>query len=45
MPIRVVCSSCQGGFKFADADAGRSGKCPRCKQPLTIPHVARPRTR
>jgi len=37
MSIKVKCKSCGGGFSAKDALAGRRVKCPKCKEPLTIP--------
>ncbi len=37
MAIKVKCGSCDAGFKAKDELAGRRVKCPKCKEPLTIP--------
>lgn len=37
MPIQVVCSGCKARFSVSDQFAGRTGPCPKCKQPITIP--------
>ena len=37
MPIKAQCGSCGTGFKAKDALAGKRVRCPKCKQPLTIP--------
>jgi len=37
MPIQVVCSSCKARFSVSDQYAGRTGPCPKCKKPITIP--------
>ncbi len=37
MPIRVVCPSCECGFSVAEQAAGKRRRCPRCREPLTIP--------
>lgn len=40
MPISVVCSGCKARFTVSDQFAGRTGPCPKCKKPLTVPAVA-----
>lgn len=40
MPIPVVCPGCKSRFTVSDQFAGRTGPCPKCKQPLTIPKPA-----
>ena len=40
MAIKVKCGSCDAGFKAKDELAGRRVKCPKCKEPLTIPSAA-----
>lgn len=40
MPITVVCSGCKSRFTVSDQFAGRTGPCPKCKQPLKIPEPA-----
>lgn len=37
MPISVTCSGCSASFNVKDEYAGKRGKCPKCKEPLTIP--------
>lgn len=37
MPILVVCTGCQARFTVSDQYAGRTGPCPKCKKPITIP--------
>lgn len=37
MAIKVRCGNCEAGFQAKDELAGRRVKCPKCKQPLTIP--------
>lgn len=37
MPIQVVCKGCRSTFTVSDKFAGRTGPCPKCKQPITIP--------
>jgi len=37
MAIQVVCSGCKARFSVSDQFAGRSGPCPKCKKPITIP--------
>lgn len=37
MPIPVVCPSCSSRFTVSDQYAGRTGPCPKCKKPITIP--------
>jgi len=41
MPIRVTCQ-CGQNLNVPDAMAGKTGKCPKCKQPLKIPGAATP---
>lgn len=40
MPIQVVCPGCKSRFTVSDQFAGRTGPCPKCKQPITIPKPA-----
>ncbi len=42
MSIKVKCSSCGGGFSAKDSLAGRRVKCPKCKEPITIPAEVAP---
>ncbi len=37
MPIVVVCTGCKSRFTVSDQYAGRTGPCPKCKKPITIP--------
>jgi hypothetical protein len=37
MPIPVICPGCKAQFTVSDQFAGRTGPCPKCKQPITIP--------
>lgn len=37
MPIRVICPGCHTRFKVGDQHAGKTGACPKCKQPIEIP--------
>ena len=37
MAIQVVCPGCKARFSVSDQFAGRSGPCPKCKKPITIP--------
>lgn len=40
MPIQVVCPGCKSRFSVSDQFAGRTGPCPKCKKPITIPAPA-----
>lgn len=40
MPIPVVCPSCKARFTVSDQFAGRTGPCPKCKQPIKVPTPA-----
>ena len=40
MPIQVVCPGCKSRFTVSDQFAGRTGPCPKCKRPITIPQPA-----
>lgn len=40
MPIPVICPGCKSRFAVSDQFAGRTGPCPKCKQPIKIPEVA-----
>lgn len=40
MPISIVCPSCKARFSVSDQFAGRTGPCPKCKAPITIPKPA-----
>lgn len=40
MPISIVCPGCKARFSVSDHFAGRTGPCPKCKQPITIPKPA-----
>jgi len=37
MAIQVLCGSCKAMFTVSDQFAGRTGPCPKCKAPITIP--------
>jgi len=37
MPIPVVCPGCKSRFTVSDQFAGRTGPCPKCKKPITVP--------
>jgi Zn-dependent protease with chaperone function len=37
MPIQVECAACQFFFRVADELAGRSGKCPKCRERVHVP--------
>ncbi|TWT95889.1 hypothetical protein Pla108_29660 [Botrimarina colliarenosi] len=37
MAINVTCPSCLKRFTVADEHAGKTGPCPACKKPITIP--------
>ena len=39
MPIKVTCQ-CGGSFAAKDELAGKAVRCPKCKQPLTVPAIA-----
>jgi len=40
MAIQVLCSSCGSRFTVSDQFAGRTGPCPKCKKPITVPKPA-----
>ncbi len=40
MPISVICPKCKSRFSVSDQFAGRTGPCPKCKAPMTIPKPA-----
>ncbi|MCE9629793.1 MAG: cysteine-rich KTR domain-containing protein [Planctomycetia bacterium] len=40
MPIPVLCPGCKSRFAVSDQFAGRTGPCPKCKQPIKIPALA-----
>ena len=42
MPITFFCSSCGRQLKARDEGAGKTGNCPDCKTPFTIPAAAIP---
>lgn len=44
MPINVTCEHCQKVMKVADDMAGKRGKCPSCKNKITVPGAAPPAT-
>jgi hypothetical protein len=35
--ISVFCDHCRARFKAADHLAGKRGRCPKCRQPITVP--------
>lgn len=37
MPIVVVCGSCQASFGAKDSDAGKRGRCPKCRGEIVVP--------
>lgn len=37
MAIRVLCGGCRTTFTVSDKFAGRTGPCPKCKKPITVP--------
>lgn len=37
MSIKTSCTHCGVSFKAADSQAGITGKCPKCGQPVTVP--------
>jgi hypothetical protein len=37
MPIQVICPGCHTQFTVGDQHAGKTGACPKCKAPITIP--------
>ena len=37
MPIKFTCPSCGKGLRVADEAAGKQGRCPYCKNPVTAP--------
>ncbi len=37
MPIPVTCPSCHTRFQVGDQHAGKTGPCPKCKNPIKIP--------
>jgi|GEM_PF-2634999 len=37
MPIAVVCPGCAAKLNAPDATAGKTVKCPKCKEPLAVP--------
>ncbi len=39
MAINVTCPSCLKRFTVADEHAGKTGPCPKCKKPITIPEA------
>lgn len=40
MAINVVCPNCRSRFAVSEKFAGKTGPCPKCKQPITIPTPA-----
>ena len=39
MAIAVLCPGCKSQYTVSDQYAGRTGPCPKCKKPITIPAV------
>jgi hypothetical protein len=39
MAIPVICPGCRTTFTVSDRFAGRTGPCPKCKQPITVPNA------
>ncbi|MGL4514741.1 MAG: hypothetical protein ACRCT8_16760 [Lacipirellulaceae bacterium] len=37
MAINVTCPGCMARFTVADEHGGKTGPCPKCKKPITIP--------
>jgi DNA-directed RNA polymerase subunit M/transcription elongation factor TFIIS len=37
MPLKIVCPNCQKALTAKEELAGRVVRCPRCKNPLTVP--------
>ena len=37
MPINVTCPKCLTKFTVGDQHAGKTGACPKCKGPITVP--------
>lgn len=42
MPIAVSCKACGASFRAKDDLAGKTVRCPKCKEPLRIPSAAAP---
>ena len=40
MAIQVLCTGCGSRFTVSDQFAGRTGPCPKCKKPITVPKPA-----
>jgi len=40
MAIQVLCAGCGSRFSVSDQFAGKTGPCPKCKKPITIPERA-----
>lgn len=40
MPIPVICAGCKTRFTVSEQFAGRTGPCPKCKAPITVPKAA-----
>ena len=40
MAIKVICPGCRATFTVSDKFAGRTGPCPKCKKPITVPSDA-----
>jgi len=37
MPISVICPGCHTRFKVSEKFAGKTGACPKCKNPIQVP--------
>ena len=42
MSIPVKCPKCRAEFRVKDEFAGRTGPCPKCKSPITVPRPEAP---
>ncbi|NDC54332.1 MAG: hypothetical protein EBZ74_08580 [Planctomycetia bacterium] len=42
MPIQVLCPGCRSKFTVSDQFAGRTGPCPKCRRPITVPKPEAP---
>ncbi len=42
MSIVFACPSCRAELTISDAAAGKTGKCPHCKGPITVPALKPP---
>jgi hypothetical protein len=39
LAIKVTCAGCSSSFNAPDNSAGKSGKCPKCGGPITVPRA------